>query len=167
MMKLYYFDKSTGEYLRTEDAPLDPITNSPMKVRGSTFLEPPKVKENQKAVFSGDEFSDGEWKKMDDYRGTWYKKTDGSPMLITTLGVSVDLKDYTSKVYPGSTYLWDKNTDEWIIDSALVAAQTVATIKTKIMNHAAEQLQIQYLVGLGWMDASGNVIVDNVPLEYK
>ena len=138
-----------------------------MKVRGSTFIAPPEEKKGHKAVFEGDEFREGQWKKVDDFRGTWYRKSDGAPLVVSSLGVAPDIKSYTRIPRPGPEYAWDEKAESWVMNEDLAASVKAAQIKASIMNYAAERLMVAHLVELGWMDEKGNVIISKIPKEFK
>ena len=71
-MKIYNYSKQNGEFLRESEARLDPLES---KIGNEVYLipscatkeQPPALKANQVAVFSG-----GAWQVKKDFRGTVY-----------------------------------------------------------------------------------------------
>lgn len=93
MTKLYQYHENTGEFINEFDAPLDPLTKTPVVVAFSTDVPPPQVTTNQRAVFLD---VDGKvdpyhkmclWKIVPDYRGMSYWTQDGTYHTITELNV--------------------------------------------------------------------------------
>ena len=82
MNTIYHYHPQTGEFLNKAEASLDPVEQKPMVPAFATDLKPPKVPDNQKAVFIDDA-----WQVVSDYRETEYWLEDGSRTVISELGI--------------------------------------------------------------------------------
>jgi hypothetical protein len=86
-MKVYNFDRGTGEYFGSNDAALDPAETKLQEKdifllpANATFIEPPKDSKNKIQVFK-----DGKWSTKSDFRGTKYYDMNGKQSEITKIG---------------------------------------------------------------------------------
>jgi len=69
-MLAYKFDKTTKEYLGTQEAQVNPLEGGYLLPANSTFIEAPEYEQNQIPVF------EDEWIVKADYRGSWQVKLD-------------------------------------------------------------------------------------------
>lgn len=85
-MKVYGFDGATGEYTGATDAARDPLAgDSYLMPHNSTRRTPPMAGAKQAAVFDG-----REWGLVPDHRGETWWRTDGEPVIVSTLGDPAD-----------------------------------------------------------------------------
>jgi len=125
-MNIYRYDGTTGEYLGTSEARLDPLEsqNTGKDVylipANATTDAPATAGENQAAVYSG-----GKWSLVDDYRGQKYwNKDTGAVVTIEDLGaVSTDLVS----IAPDGLFApkWDGT--QWTESALVYNSQVVAT----------------------------------------
>jgi hypothetical protein len=87
-MKIYNCHWQTGEYIGSQDAPLDPLEslNQGKEVylmpAHSTVVAPPDAAEGNARIFKN-----GAWTQIEDHRGTRiYKTSDASEMIIAEVG---------------------------------------------------------------------------------
>ena len=101
-MKIFHFDKATGELLGESEARLDPLET---KGKGSeaylvpanaTEIAPPEAGKNEKAVFDG-----STWRLVPDFRGPFYKP-DGTAGAISRLGEELPIG---ATLYPSPAYI--------------------------------------------------------------
>lgn len=82
-MDYHSYDKTTGEYLGTRAARVDPEEKSKFLIpASSTTEELPVTGDNEAAVFQ-----DSEWSVVADYRGQEFYDESGIRVVITDLGV--------------------------------------------------------------------------------
>lgn len=88
-MLVYNYDFTTFEYIGSEEASLDPAETKKqgkdvyLIPANATLKKPPKIKENQVAIFNE---ANGSWKILPDYRGKYAVNYTMTPILIETLG---------------------------------------------------------------------------------
>lgn len=84
-MNIYHFDKTTGEYLSTSTARLDPVDQDPMIPANATSDSVPTTAANQVAVRNGNA-----WEVQPDHRGYIGYDAAGVEQQITDLNVVPD-----------------------------------------------------------------------------
>lgn len=80
MTTLYHFEPTTGEYLKENEARLDPIEGKPLVPANATKTAPPNAKDGFASVWNGKA-----WDHVIDQRGPYWLN-DGSEHQISELG---------------------------------------------------------------------------------
>lgn len=100
-MKLYHYNKHTGELLNVQESDkLLPFT---------TGVHPPKVKDGEVLLWDGKS-----WKVVQEKRGTYYRKSDGSVVKVKSL--SEDISNLTVIPPPSIYSVWDEDMESWVYD---------------------------------------------------
>ena len=87
-MKIYHFDKETGEYVGSDNADIDPLNPDNYLIpAGATTLKPPTKRQGKVNMFK-----DGRWSQINDKRGQQYFDNDGHEITITALGEERSLR---------------------------------------------------------------------------
>ena len=115
-MRIWYFDKQTGEILPAKDADKGDNAQESPRQPGvfiesiySTRLEPPEYSDTETVVFNG-----SSWEVKPDYRNVkaWYKK-NGTRVSITEIGVEPDGEFIETAPEGIARPVWDEATDKW------------------------------------------------------
>ena len=117
-MKIYNYNKITGEFTSELTAQLDPLATQEKEENiylipaNATAVAPPELAENEVAVFDGED-----WEIKADFRGQKvYNKETKQQEIISEIG-EIDRK-YT-KITPTNNYqIWDKQQNNWVIDES-------------------------------------------------
>jgi hypothetical protein len=138
-MKLYYFD-GNGMLSGVKDAKFDPKEGRPLQPRGTTFSQPPDVKDGQVVVFVGNEFKEGHWQIKADYRGTYWNTETRQKVIISQLGVPPSPELTTDE--PGEYDYWDGS--GWKFNHSvykdILRDRYVGKCKTKIFNSVLDDV---------------------------
>lgn len=106
----YLYSKKTYEFLTKSTYCINNF------IVGCTDQEPPKVTEPYKTVVYSPQLQ--RWIIVDDYRGKWWNKLTKEVKVITQLGDSIDLKEWTQKE-PCDFCVWDDNKQDWVFSISL------------------------------------------------
>lgn len=110
-MKIYHFNKETGEYLNTTDARKDPLGKGFMVPANATKTAPPPTQQKECPCFE-----DNKWIIKKDLRGDLvYKTTDGEEIKIDYLG---DIKpEHAATPRPDLDHVYTNG--KWVVDLKL------------------------------------------------
>lgn len=119
----YSYSRETGEYFGETTADPDPLEVDNWLVPAhSTLTQPPTPAVNKIPVFDSNK-----WTLVDDFRGDWHSKEDGSIVSYRELGPLPE--NLTDVACPGPHYKWAG--DGWVLDkveeSGALAVQASAT----------------------------------------
>lgn len=101
-MLAYKFDKETKEFKGVQNAQINPLEGGYLLPANSTFMEVPKTKEGQTAVFSGEN-----WVIKTDWRGHYQVKLDDMTFSIV---------DYIGEVKEGYQFITDEEYTKYQAD---------------------------------------------------
>ena len=115
-MKVYSYNKGTGEYIGEEEAPRDPLEKEERYLipASATTIKPSEAGENEVFTFDGEK-----WIKKVDLRGkTYWNKETKEKFVIGEIGIEQP-SDYVDEEPPSQeTYIvWDGN--NWVIDEII------------------------------------------------
>lgn len=131
-MKIYHYDKRTGEYLYSSNATPDPLdTGKYLIPANATAIQPLTLNAGHVSCFV-----DGAWRAMEDNRGAAWDKSSAVPVEYTDLG---PLPETLTRLIPPSQFpVW--NVDVWTVD--IVAAQ--AAVKEAIKDKETKRNERKY-----------------------
>ncbi|MFP2768337.1 DUF4376 domain-containing protein [Oceanisphaera sp. KMM 10153] len=111
-MDIYHYHPTTGEYLGSGKADLDPLQHDNWLVPAfATNSTPPAVTDNHAPVYAN-----GTWSLIEDHRGkTVYDKQTRQQQDVTELG---PLADSVTELAPGHDDVW--GIDGWQLDPAAI-----------------------------------------------
>lgn len=114
-MKIYHYSPSTGEYLGSSEAELNPLEEGKLLIPASATLEiPPARMGGDVAVFR-----DGAWTLLPDLRGqVVYSKATGGACLVSAIG---DLPTWVTTLEPIEHGTWNGSVWEFDVTKALIA----------------------------------------------
>lgn len=132
---IYNYDATTYEYLSTGQADLSPADlekEEPEEIlmipAYATQIQPPATIANQVAIFDEELQT---WSVQQDYRGqTRYSTITRQPMVIVDIG---PVPANTTATPPPENYVWNANSNSWVLSPELVAAATNADAKAKLI----------------------------------
>ena len=115
-MKIYNYNKTTGELLNESIATIDPVET---KIQGKdiylipangTMIKPPITEEKEIAVFDGEK-----WDIKADYRNeNVFNKTNREEQTVSHIG---EIDDNYTNVAPQNQYqIWSDENNDWVID---------------------------------------------------
>jgi hypothetical protein len=141
----YSYSRDTGEYVGEARADPDPLEFDNWLVPAqATLIQPPDPAANKTPVFDSDK-----WTLVDDFRGDWYSKADGSIVSFHELGPLPE--NLTDVACPGPHYKWGG--DSWVLDteeeSDALAAQASVTRDGLLSIAAIRIAPLQDAVDLG------------------
>ena len=111
----------TKEYIGTTTADPDQLDEDNWLLPAGAYLEvPPEVGMNEKAVMTK-----SGWIIVQDFRGAYYAKTDGTEIIVDEFGPLPEGVTETPK--PTPFHIWSDS--GWIVDDDLVVADAI--VKTK------------------------------------
>jgi len=142
-MKVYCYSKETKEFLGEKEANINPLKSkrvgkpSYFIPPNSTTIDPPKLKENQIAIFNMEK---REWEVKDDYRGYIYYTFEGEQNVITKIGEIPD-KKYPTFLPPPQTMIkpyWNLEKKEW--DEMALKFRGIPVLSRDSVNSVIDQL---------------------------
>jgi len=95
-MKVFNFNKETGEYIGEEEAEKNPLEPGKYLIPAAATTEPPPKAGTKEAV----RFNGQGWEKTPDLRGTVYFEADGTEKKIDRLGDTLPEGALTKKPAP-------------------------------------------------------------------
>jgi hypothetical protein len=113
-MKIYHYNRQTGEYLYSSNATPDPLDTGKYLIPAfATTIQPLTLNAGYVSCFVN-----GAWRAEEDHRGTVWEKTTAKPISFRDLG---PLPHTLTKLIPPVQFpVW--TVDTWTVD--IVAAQT-------------------------------------------
>ena len=126
-MSYYLYDINTGEFKGVSPVEINQI------FIGCTDIAP-TVQPGPHQVLIFDR-NHNKWLVADDYRGTWWNKTDPSKVIvISDIGVKVDTTQYTDKP-PCQFCKWDETSQSWKFDLDFYKDHTIALMRSQVFSH--------------------------------
>ena len=117
-MKIYNFNKITGEFLGESTAHIDPLEtqqqekNVYLMPANATLIAPPTVNKNEVAIFNGEQ-----WEIKKDFRGQKvFNKNSREETTIKNIG---EIDANFTKIAPANEYqVWSNESNKWVIDES-------------------------------------------------
>lgn len=120
-MKIYNYDKQTGEYIGESTASENPLEIGEYLIPANATTEAPIVSQEGFVTV----FKDGEWTSVDDIRGTWYNIRE--EVVITSLDDDVSRLTKEPIAYTDEE-LQAKAIQEWKASRTLAVANIKVTV---------------------------------------
>ena len=138
----YLYSKKTYEFL-TESK--DCINNL---IVGCTDQKPPKVIEPYKSVTYSPQLQ--RWIIVDDYRGKWWNKQTKEVKVITQLGETIDLNQWTQKE-PCDFCIWDNYKQDWVFSLDLYKEYAIQKLYESYQRYLLSKENVLRMIGFNSM----------------
>jgi hypothetical protein len=116
-MKIYNYDKESGEFLSEGKARIDPMTSEQTEVltwllpANATFIEPSVIGEGFINLFDNEK---QEWRAVADNRGNIYRKSDVFEAFHNKFGE--DIPEGYTRLVPPEFPIWNEAEGKWDVD---------------------------------------------------
>jgi len=154
-MNINHYSQTTGEYITTTVARLDPVEKEPMIPAYATEKALPSLGANEAAIFEN-----GDWVVKPDFRGVvYYKKTDGSQVTFN-IGESPD--DTMQPTVPAEIMAAKTESDR-VVGIANAATQYIESVYSPLKQRKMMSVELRLqkkLIGGGVLTTDEQALSD-------